>query len=56
MSDPQGRRHSGPGPGGRLMSQPVPIALVVEDEREIRRFVRSSLEAEGWQVCEADSV
>ena len=24
--------------------------------REIRRFVRSSLEAEGWQVCEADSV
>ncbi len=26
-----------------------PIALVLEDEREIRHFVRSSLEAEGWQ-------
>ena len=30
-----------------------PIALVLEDEREIRRFVRSSLEAEGWLVVEA---
>lgn len=34
----------------------APIALVLEDEREIRHFVRSSLEAEGWQVVEADTV
>ncbi len=35
------------------MSTPAPIALVLEDEREIRHFVRISLEAEGWQVFEA---
>ena len=33
-----------------------PIALIVEDEPEIRRFVRSSLESEQWQVFEADTV
>ena len=38
------------------MSTPTPIALVLEDEREIRQFVRSSLEAEGWQVIEAGTV
>lgn len=38
------------------MSQPTPIALVLEDEREIRQFVRSALEAEGWQVAEATTV
>ena len=38
------------------MSTPTPIALVLEDEREIRRFVRVALEAEGWQVFEADTV
>jgi two-component system KDP operon response regulator KdpE len=38
------------------MSAPAPIALVLEDEREIRRFVRSALESEGWQVVEADTV
>ena len=30
-----------------------PVALIVEDEPQIRRFVRSALEAEGWQVHEA---
>jgi len=30
------------------MATPTPVALVLEDEREIRQFVRSSLEAEGW--------
>lgn len=35
---------------------PAPIALVLEDEREIRQFVRASLEAEGWQVVEAGTV
>jgi two-component system KDP operon response regulator KdpE len=31
-------------------------ALVVEDEPEIRRFVRKTLEEEGWRVYEAASV
>jgi two-component system, OmpR family, KDP operon response regulator KdpE len=30
-----------------------PVALIVEDEPQIRRFVRGALEAEGWQVHEA---
>ena len=38
------------------MSTPLPMALVLEDEREIRHFVRLSLEAEGWQVCEAETI
>lgn len=38
------------------MTTPLPIALVLEDEREIRHFVRTSLEAEGWQVVEATTV
>jgi two-component system KDP operon response regulator KdpE len=38
------------------MSNPTPIALVLEDEREIRHFVRTSLEAEGWQVFEAATI
>jgi two-component system KDP operon response regulator KdpE len=38
------------------MSTPSPIALVLEDEREIRQFVRTSLESEGWQVVEAATV
>ena len=32
---------------------PAPIAVVIEDEPQIRRFVRAALEAEGWQVHEA---
>jgi two-component system KDP operon response regulator KdpE len=38
------------------MSTPLPTALVLEDEREIRQFVRLSLEGEGWQVFEAGTV
>ncbi len=38
------------------MTASTPIALVLVDEREIRRFVRLSLEAEGWQVIEADTI
>ena len=30
-----------------------PTALLVEDEPQIRRFVRAALEAEGWQVFES---
>ena len=32
---------------------PSPTAIVIEDEPQIRRFVRGALEAEGWQVHEA---
>ena len=35
------------------MSDPHPIAVIVEDEPQIRRFVRAALEAEDWQVFEA---
>ncbi len=35
---------------------PTPVALVLEDEREIRQFVRSSLESEGWLVHEAGTI
>ncbi len=34
----------------------APVALVVEDEPQIRRFVRTALEAEGWTVHETDTV
>ncbi len=33
-----------------------PVAVVIEDEPQIRRFVRAALEAEGWQVHEADTL
>ena len=35
---------------------PAPVAVVIEDEPQIRRFVRAALEAEGWQVHEADTL
>jgi two-component system KDP operon response regulator KdpE len=38
------------------VSEPVPVILVVEDEAEIRRFVRAALASEGWHVFEADTV
>jgi two-component system KDP operon response regulator KdpE len=38
------------------MTEPVPVILVIEDEPKIRRFVKMSLEAEGYLVFEADSV
>ena len=37
------------------MSSATPVAVVIEDEPQIRRFVRAALEAEGWQVFEADT-
>ncbi|NKI70314.1 two-component system response regulator KdpE [Collimonas pratensis] len=36
--------------------QPTPIALLVEDEPQIRRFVRAALEDEGWQIFEAQTL
>jgi two-component system KDP operon response regulator KdpE len=38
------------------MADPVPVVLLVEDDRHIRRFVRTSLEAEGWRVFEAETM
>jgi two-component system KDP operon response regulator KdpE len=38
------------------MAEPLPVAILVEDERQIRRFVRTALEAEGWSVHEADTL
>jgi two-component system KDP operon response regulator KdpE len=38
------------------MSEPSAVVIVIEDEPTIRRFIRMSLEAEGCQVHEADSV
>lgn len=38
------------------MTEPVPVIIIIEDEPTIRRFVRMSLEAEGCQVFEAESV
>ena len=32
------------------------IALLVEDERQIRRFIHSALEREGWIVHEAETL
>jgi len=38
------------------MSEPKPVTVLVEDEPQIRRFVRAALEQEGWQVFEATTV
>jgi len=37
------------------MSEHAPVVLVVEDEKLIRRFVRTSLEEEGCRVFEAET-
>jgi two-component system KDP operon response regulator KdpE len=39
-----------------MMIESAPTALLVEDEPQIRRFVRVALEAEGWQIFEADTM
>jgi len=38
------------------MTPTSPVALLVEDERQIRRFVRTAMEAEGWHVSEAETL
>jgi len=38
------------------MSDHNPVAVLIEDERQIRRFVRTALEAEGWDVYESESL
>ena len=37
------------------MTEPVPVVVVVEDEKQIRRFVRTALESEGCRVFEAQT-
>lgn len=39
-----------------MMSEPGPTAVIVEDEPQIRRFVRAALEAEHWHVFEAGTL
>ena len=38
------------------MAESLPVAVLVEDERQIRRFVRTALEAEGWSVHEMETL
>lgn len=38
------------------MNQTPINVLIVEDEKEIRRFVRSALESKGWRVFDADTL
>ena len=38
------------------MAEPQLLALLVEDEPQIRRFVRMALEGEGWLVEEAETL
>ena len=39
-----------------MSHEPAPVALIVEDEPQIRRFVRMALEAEGWQVHQSENL
>src|SRR5438876_8057239 len=38
------------------MTDPSPVVMLIGDERQIRRFVRTALEAEGWVVHEAETM
>jgi len=38
------------------VTEPAFVAVLVEDELQIRRFVRAALEAEDWRVFEAETV
>ena len=38
------------------MNESTPVALIVEDEPHIRRFVRMALEGEGWQVHQSENL
>ena len=37
------------------MSEPQPVVVVIEDDPQIRRFVRAALEDDGWRVFEAET-
>jgi two-component system KDP operon response regulator KdpE len=38
------------------MTEPLVTIVVVEDENNIRRFIKLALESQGFQVFEADSL
>jgi two-component system KDP operon response regulator KdpE len=38
------------------VTDPASVAVLIEDELQIRRFVRSALETENWRVFEAETV
>ena len=38
------------------LTNPRPVAIVVEDEPTIRRLVRSALETQGWLICQAETL
>lgn len=38
------------------MTEIAPVAIIIEDEKQIRRFVRDALASEGLQVFEAETV
>jgi two-component system KDP operon response regulator KdpE len=38
------------------MTESSPIALLVEDEPQIRRFVRAALEEKGWHILESETM
>jgi two-component system KDP operon response regulator KdpE len=38
------------------MNELAPVALLVEDEPQVRRFVRTAMETEGWRVFEAETM
>ncbi len=37
------------------MTEPAPVVVLVEDEKQIRRFVRTALESEGCRVHESET-
>jgi two-component system KDP operon response regulator KdpE len=37
------------------MAEPHPVALLVENDKQVRRLVRRALEGQGWMVLEADT-
>jgi two-component system, OmpR family, KDP operon response regulator KdpE len=37
------------------VTEPVPVVVMVEDEKQIRRFVRTALESEGIRMFEAET-
>jgi two-component system KDP operon response regulator KdpE len=39
-----------------MAAESAPQVLIVEDDREIRRFIRAALEDEGYRVSEAETV